>query len=175
MMEEANRDMRETDLHVRRVAAEERADRKISQLRETFLRRVVQQLDVPEEVADQMWLPALAVLKERHAQWIDADMEELEQLILDAEEWRVTVVDDEPGILPPGPRDPDDDAAPGRQRNATGGAAALGVSALALVRPRTAWGDYCLDPFARVPLWWLVLPPLGEGILDHPHMEFVTE
>jgi hypothetical protein len=110
----------------------------ISQLCEAFLRWVVQLLDLPEEVADQMWLPVLAVLKERHAKWINADMEELEQLILDAEEWRVTLVDNEPGGIPPGPHDPDDDTAPGRSRNTTGGAVVLGVSALALACPHTA-------------------------------------
>jgi hypothetical protein len=45
MMEKANRDMQETDLRVCCLAAEERADWKISQLSETFLRRAVQQLN----------------------------------------------------------------------------------------------------------------------------------
>jgi hypothetical protein len=92
---------------------------------------------VPEEVANQMWLPALSVLKERHVKWIDKDMEELEQLILGAKAWCVNLLDDEPGGFPPGPRDPDDDPDPGCSRHATGGAVALGVAALALACPRT--------------------------------------
>jgi hypothetical protein len=108
MMEEANREMRETDLRVRRRLAEDKAERKRAQLRETFLRRAVHQLDVTEEVAEQMWLPALAALKQNHYQWIEEDLEELEELIRDAEVWRLKLPDDEPSFAP-GPPDHDDE------------------------------------------------------------------
>jgi hypothetical protein len=136
MMEEANREMRETDLRVRRRAAEERAERKQAQLRETFLRRAVQQLDVTEEVAEQMWMPALAALREKHAQWIDEDLEELEELIRSAEIWRLNLPDDEPGVGPSGPPDSDGGPGPGYFAGGSGGAAAVGLAVLALARPR---------------------------------------
>jgi hypothetical protein len=138
MMEEANREMRETDLRVRRRFAEERAERKQAQLRETFLRRVVQQLEVTDEVAEQMWAPALASVKERHAQWIDEDIEELEELIRSAEMWRVGLPDDEPGPnlgLP----DPEDDADPEDLAGSpTGRAAAVGLAMVAIAHSHQA-------------------------------------
>jgi hypothetical protein len=136
MMEEANREMRETDLRARRRAAEERAERRQAQLRETFLRRVVQQLDVTDAIAEQMWAPALASVQERHSQWIDEDLEELEELIRSAELWRVSLPDDEPGPslgLP----DPEDDADPGDPAGPpTGVAAAVGLAVVAVAQSR---------------------------------------
>jgi hypothetical protein len=124
MMEEANREMRETDLRVRRWAAEDRAERKQAQLRETFLRRVSQHLDVPDDVAEQMWAPALAFLQGRHKEWIEEDLKELEELIREAEAWRVQLPDNEPG---PHLGLPDDENGP--DPGTTGPPACAGVAA----------------------------------------------
>jgi hypothetical protein len=131
MMEEANREMRETDLRVRRRAAEERAERRQAQLRETFLRRVVQQLNVTDDVAEQMWTPALASVKERHSQWIDEDLEELEELIRSAEQWRLSLPDDEPGP-PLGLPDPGDDSDSGGFAGPPTEVAAVGLAGVAV-------------------------------------------
>jgi hypothetical protein len=100
--------MRETDLCACRRLAEERSERKLSQVKETFLRRTVQQMNMTSDVAEKMWEPAFAALKEKHLQWIDEDLEELEALILEAEVWRVAPPDD-PEVLPLAPRNLDDD------------------------------------------------------------------
>jgi hypothetical protein len=75
------------------------------------VRRQMQQLNITEEVAEQMRAPALAALKDKHMQWIEEDLEELEDIILRAEAWRVNLPDDEPepalAGLPPPDRNPD--------------------------------------------------------------------
>ena len=94
----------------------------------------MQQLDVTDEVAEQMWAPALASVQERHAQWIDEDMEELEELIRSAEMWRVGLPDDEPGqpCLP----DPGDDSDPGDLAGPPTGVAAVGLAVVAIAQSR---------------------------------------
>jgi hypothetical protein len=101
------------------------------------LRRAVQQLDVTDAVAEQMWIPALAALREKHAQWIDEDLEELEELIWSAETWRVNLPDDEPGVDSSGPPPPDHDPDPGDcVGDMPSTAAALGLAAVAVARSR---------------------------------------
>jgi hypothetical protein len=78
MMNKANCKMQEVDLCVRRHNALEKAERKQAQLHESFVQHQMQRLNITEEVAERMWVPALAALKEKHAQWIEKNLEELE-------------------------------------------------------------------------------------------------
>lgn len=89
IMQEANRDMRMMDLTARRELAEERSEHRLRRVRDAFVGRTMTQMEVSRATALQMWEPACLVLKAKHKAWIEEDIAELEELILEAEEWRV--------------------------------------------------------------------------------------
>jgi hypothetical protein len=102
-----------------------------------FLRRTRQQMNVTGDVAEKMWEPALAALKEKHIQWIDEDLEELETLILKTGVWWAAPPD-ESGVLPPGSRNPDDDEPEGGFAGGGHGSTlvAVGLAVASVVRAR---------------------------------------
>lgn len=132
IMQEANRDMRAMDLTARRELAEERSEHRLRRVRDAFVGRTMTQMEVSRATALQMWEPACVVLKAKHKAWIEEDIAELEELILEAEEWRVA-----PSNVTCGPacskskRDDEDDVGGGGSGNP--GLASLGNAHFASV------------------------------------------
>jgi hypothetical protein len=111
-MQEANGDMQFMDLAARPELAESRSEHRLRCLRDVFVGCIMTQMDVSKDTALQMQEPACVVLKAQRKQWIDEGIAELEELILEAEEWHVDLANATCGAAPP-KRSNDEDEADG--------------------------------------------------------------
>jgi hypothetical protein len=135
-MQEAMREMREVDLAARPQEAEKRASKQVAAaLKKYVLNTHSQSANATEKLVTNMFHPLGDLLRAKYAQEIDEDLEELETLMMDAEEWRL-VMTDEPSKPAAGPRKEDDPDSGGA--GFAGGLGDLGLTTV-VTRARHNW------------------------------------
>jgi hypothetical protein len=138
IMREATREMREVDLAARCRDAEKPAAKRVASALKKFVNRTKKQVaskvpNATDTLVINMFQPMAEVLQTTYARQINKDLEELEQLMMEAEEWRLSLLDDpdKPALGPRPDEDTDEDGT-----GFGGGSGGLGLGGVAVVASR---------------------------------------